>query len=470
MKRVVWLSCIAVIVLGAPRAGGAVASTSRINAPFFATTVPYAEAAIGWFGQVDASKNYTDVRVAYTSTELWVTLSVFDQWLFEDDSATRTPASLEQWDAATLLIDKSGSATAPSATCFRFVGELSWWRPRTDYQAAYLGNGSSWSALAASSFTTETGWRGNGPNDSGTGAQDRGWTITFHIPFSTIGLTSAPAAGTVWRMGLIVHDKDAAGGSVTTSSWPNASMVRDQPSSWGQLGFGLRTYSAPTVLSSQSYTIRHNLNGAIVSDAMVGGGSTCGTSDFFNTSGSLNYAGSTTLNVQNQSDIADWPCFSKTYVDFPLTALPAGKVVVSATLTIYQFGGSDPTQAQRSLIQVLTVSNSWSEATINWNNAPAPVENVSQSWADVITSTLPWPGAARTWDVSWAAANAYSGGSSALRLALYEADSAYHSGKYFTSSDTGEWNAVGRPTLQLVLGDATTTTVPRPPTNVRITP
>jgi hypothetical protein len=244
-------------------------------------------------------------------------------------------------------------------------------------------------------------------------------------------------------------------------------MARDQPSTWGQLGFGLRMFTPTSTTPTQTVTIRHNLAGAVVPDAMVGGGSSCGTGDYFNTSGTLNYANSTTLVVQNQSDIADWPCFSKIYLDFPLAALPPGKTIVSATLTLYQFGGSDPTQAQPSLIQVLTVGAPWSEASINWNNAPLPIENVSQSWADVIPAPLPWPGAARTWDVSWAISDAYSARSSTLRIALYETDSAYHSGKYFTSADTGEWNAAGRPTLQVVLGDATATP-PQAPTNVRI--
>jgi hypothetical protein len=39
-----------------------------------------------------------------------------------------------------------------------------------------------------------------------------------------------------------------------------------------------------------------------------------------------------------------------------------------------------------------------------------------------------------------------------LRLAMYSADSDYHSGKYFTSSETGDWNAEGRPLLTVVWG------------------
>ncbi len=119
-------------------------------------------------------------------------------------------------------------------------------------------------------------------------------------------------------------------------------------------------------------------------------------------------------------------------------------------------------------MQVFTVGGGWNESTITWNTAPAPLENVSRSWVDVIPSQLPWPGAARTWDVSWAVGQAYRQAQSVLHLALYEADAAYHSGKYFTSSDTGDWNAIGRPTLQVVIGDAGA--VPDPPTNVHVVP
>jgi hypothetical protein len=142
--------------------------------------------------------------------------------------------------------------------------------------------------------------------------------------------------------------------------------------------------------------------------------------------------------------------------------------VISATLTVYQFGGSDPSLAQPSLVQVLTVADPWDETTITWNNAPLAVENVGQSWVDPIPPPgLPWPGAARNWNLTWAVSQAYAAGQSVLRLALYEADEAYHSGKYFTSSDTGDWNEVGRPTLKVTLSD-TGAVPPLSPTNLRI--
>jgi len=456
-----WL-CIFFAMAVVPIVPQAAAQTRRVNAPYFAEAVRYRETAIFWFGRVDPYQNYTDVRVGYTSQELWVHLSVFDQWLWQDDAPSRTPASLVEWDAATLVLDRSGDAPAsPSAGSYRFVGELSGWRPRTDYQAAYVGTGSAWSYAPDVPFTTETGWRGDALNTSGA---DRGWTITFHIPFASLGLSGPPTAGTVWRLGVLVHDRDAAAlPAVSDKFWPET-FLTDQPATWGELAFGLRQFqTVPAPPSAQTYTIRQGLEGATVVDAMVGGGSTCGEgSDFFGQWGSLNYAGSTTLVVQNQGDVADWPCFSKTYIDFPLGGLPAGQQVISATLTVYQFGGSDPSQAQSSLVQVLTVADPWAEDSIAWNNAPLATENVAGSWVDPLPSTLPWPGAARTWDLSWAVAHAVAAGQPVLRLVLYEADGAYHSGKYFTSSDAGDWNATGRPTLQVVLSAL------QAPSNLRI--
>jgi len=64
----------------------------------------------------------------------------------------------------------------------------------------------------------------------------------------------------------------------------------------------------------------------------------------------------------------------------------------------------------------------------------------------------PWPCVARQFDVSRAVAQAYATGAP-LRLAIYEADMEAHSGKYFTTSDEDDWNAVGRPTLSVVWGE-----------------
>jgi hypothetical protein len=234
-------------------------------------------------------------------------------------------------------------------------------------------------------------------------------------------------------------------------------MAQNDPTTWAQLNFGLPAYHPSANMPAGTTTIRHNLNGASVLDGEVGGGSICGGSqDYWETWGDTSDPGSENnadFNIQNQTDISDWPCFAKYYVTFPLDSIPAGKVILSAKLTLFQMGNSgDPGQAKPSLIQVFSVGQDWDEGTLTWNNAPLAVENVSQSWVDPLVSFPGWPGVPWTWDVSGALAQAYESGQP-LRLALYSADEDYHSGKYFVSSDSGEWNASGRPALEVVWGN-----------------
>jgi hypothetical protein len=302
-------------------------------------------------------------------------------------------------------------------------------------------------------FTTRPVWQGTAPNQNG--AYDKGWIMDIWIPFASLGLAGPPAQDTEWGMALAVHDRDdAAGTAIPDAVWPEG-MIGDQPGTWGELVFGLPSYVPPAAVPRDTVTIRDGLDGASVVDVHVGGDTTCGVDyepDYAGW-GDANYAGDTDFNIQNQGNVHDWPCFSKYYVTFPLDAVPAGKVVLSATLTLHQFGGSGgPGQAEPSLIQVLTVGSDWSEGTLTWNNAPLSLENVARTWVYPLAEFPDWPGVAHTWDVSRAAAAAYTSGTP-LRLALYDADWDYHSGKYFVSSDTGEWNAEGRPTLRVTWGD-----------------
>jgi hypothetical protein len=61
---------------------------------------------------------------------------------------------------------------------------------------------------------------------------------------------------------------------------------------------------------------------------------------------------------------------------------------------------------------------------------------------------------AHNWDIARAVAEAYTAGEP-LRLAIYSADDAMHSGRYFYSSDLEEYGAAGRPTLTIMWGDRT---------------
>lgn len=422
----------------------------RINAPQFVGDIPLAQSAVFWFGQVNSTANYADVRVGYNAEKLVINLEVFDRRLWYDETAP-SPATLDDWDAVTLYLNLAGNTgSVPTGSSYRFVGQVNHWQPRANYQAAFRGDGSGW-ATASTPFVTATGWRGYINEDKNA----RGWVITFEIPFASLGLAGAPATADTWGMALALHDRDdQAGTPIASQTWP-AAMTSTQPASWGQLGFGLPAYAPPAANPGGVTTIRHGLNGAIVPDAHVGGHTDCGAAaapDYFSSWGGLNYAGYEQFNIQNQADVADWPCFSKYYVTFPLSNVPAGKSILSATLTLHQFGNADPSQAQPSLVQVSTVGSDWNEAGLTWNNAPPATENVAQSWVDPVSGTIIWPGWARQWDVSSAVAGAYATGTP-LRLALYAADGDYHSGKYFTSSDVPDWDAAGRPTLWVLWGE-----------------
>ncbi len=432
----------------------------RVNAPYFSGSPDlnprWNELAIFWFGRVNQTENYSDVRVGYTDSELYVNVTSFDRRLWFD--TTPSASDLIAWDSVTLVLSKdANSSSAPNTNAYRFDAQF--YNTSNDdsrYRLSYKGNGSNWVTTSVP-FTISPGWRGGAVNDNG---DDDGWAMTFHIPFSSLGLSGPPSPGTLWKLGLSVHDRDDASGSpIADKFWPETFNL-NQPAMWGVLNFGMPTYTPPTATPRQIVTVRHKLNGATVTDGEVGGGSICGGSlDRWTQWGDASDPGdeinNADFNIQNESDISDFPCFAKYYITFPLNQLPANKVVISATVTLYQFGNSNPDQAQPSLIQALTIKDNWSEATLTWNNAPLASENISSVWVNPTTTgcgpswnTCP----AYRWDVSRAVAQAYTTGQS-LRLVFYSADNNYHSGKYFVSSDTGDWNEKNRPTLLVHWGD-----------------
>lgn len=413
----------------------------------------YFEMTAFWFGQVTPTANYADVRVGFTDLGLSIDLGVIDRLLWYDP--TPNPASLTDWDAATLYLDTSGSSgTLPTSSAFRLVAQAApEWEPRTNYQLAFQGNGSGWTTTTLP-FTTTTVWRGDAFNNL---IEDHGWHLEFTVPFSSLGLAGRPVDGSEWRFAVNLHDSDeAVGNLIPDQNWPPA-MHPDQPATWGKLAFGLPTYSPPSATLEDSRTLRHGVDGVSVPDGAVGGHSTCGLGlNLWTQWGNMVYNPYDQFNIQNQRDISDWPCFSKYYVTFPLDSLPINKVILTATLTLHQFGGSAstpdcPSPPNRSLIQSFTLAEDWDPATLNWNNAPLPNATAGRAWVDPLASFPGWPGIPWDWDMTQAVAQAYASGEP-LRLVLYSADLSCHSGKYFSASEAGDWNVEARPALQVFWG------------------
>ncbi|MBP8000423.1 MAG: DNRLRE domain-containing protein [Chloroflexi bacterium] len=431
-----------------------------INAPYFAdlmngdgTINRFGEMALTWFGEISPSENYLDIRAAYDADELVIYAAVIDRLIWYDTSPAA--ADLTQWDSLVLYLDRTANGTAqPTTTAYRFEVQYSG-GSSPNYQAAYRGNGTGWQAtnLSFSHFTASRWEQPGGPN---SGGDSRGWVATIRIPFASLGVAQ-PASGTTWQIAVTNQDRDnAAGTGRISKSWPT-NATNTASNSWGHWHFGLPTYTPPGSTPGGTAIIRHNLNGATVRDANVGGYTVCGGGfDYWSEWGNATWGDYNSelsnFNIQNQSDIADWPCFARYYITFPITAVPTNKVIRSATLTLHQIGNSEPAAAEPSLIQVLTIGEDWQQATATWNNTPQPMANHRGTWIDPLPGFPGWPGVLRTLDVSLAVAEAYAAGEP-VRLALYEADDAYHSGKYFVGSGTGEWNAVGRPTLTIVWGN-----------------
>lgn len=446
-----------------PVSSGRTVNAAYINVPDITATRFY-QMSIFWLGRISPADNYTDVRIAYNDNELTLYTASFDRriWYNPQPGSGR----LEDWDAITLLLHTESAAPgAPGGQSYRFVVQfnpLSAGAPvPAGWKAAYRGSGSGWQAQSIP-FEARTGWRGSFPNNNN---DDRGWSITFRIPYSSLGL-GKPADGTRWRMALITHDRDSQAGPPGTSfAWPEAADPA-APDSWGNLRFGLPVYAPPPAANLRTLLIREGENGVTVPDAAVGGtiGNQCPGDSYhiWNEWANLNYANENSAIIQNQADIADWPCFSKYFVTFPLDGIPPGKVIRSARLVMHHWGGSgsinDPNPANRpnaSFIHAFSIREDWQENSITWNNAPLAQENLSVLRVEVYNITQPgesWPGAAREWDISAAAASAYQNGTP-LRLALYSSDSGYHSGKYLSASETDAWNIVGRPTLLVEYGD-----------------
>jgi hypothetical protein len=113
------------------------------------------------------------------------------------------------------------------------------------------------------------GWRGNALNDDSD--SDRGWAMGFTIPFSSLGLASAPSMGTTWRMAVLLHDRDSrAGPPVGDQSWPPATGP-DNPGCWGFLTFGIPAYRAVGPSTDHTLIRRPTQNSPLVPDANVGG-------------------------------------------------------------------------------------------------------------------------------------------------------------------------------------------------------
>lgn len=442
------------------RQTAALETRRRVHAPYFPETIKWAEAGIFWFGRVDPpgapGQNYADVRVAYTAEELVVYINIEDYYIWYDTEATPT-SDLTRYEAVAIYLDTAHDrANTPQQDDYFFLSGLCLYGcgDGSNYRRQARGTGTGWDTTWGGSWadgTWASWWCNPGPNSNECGI-DFGWWSYIHIPWSTLGLSGPPAQGTIWGLGVLLYDRDdqPPAGSVAPEYWPET-FDADSPSTWGELGFGLATYTPPPALPQGTTVIRRGLGASVVEDSWVGGGGTC-SGGHEGDPDNDNHGGDTGLYVANQSLIADFTCFSKSFLRFYLDGIPPDKTIVSATLTLHHWGNANPSEAQPSLIQFLTVDNTWEEYGVTWNNGPLARQNLSATWVEPLTEFPGWPGIPYNWDATQAVAEAYAAGEP-LSIAMYTADTNFHSSKYLTSSETGDWNEEGRPKLTVVWGE-----------------
>jgi hypothetical protein len=440
--------------------------TRRVHAPYFSDGIfRWERAGIFWFGRVDPpgspGQNYVDARIGYTAEQLRIYVNVEDYYVWYQEGATPV-SDLTQYDGVAVYLDTANDgAPLPQPDDYLLLSGLCVFGCSESYRRGARGTGSGWDFEwdgAWATSNTSASWSCNpGPNDN-TCDIDFGWWTVFDIPWSALGLSGPPSQDTIWGLGVTLYDRDdqPPAGYVAPQHWPET-FDAGNPSTWGELAFGMATYTPQPARPQGTTTIRRGFLGS-VEDAWVGGGGTCSGGHEGDPEHD-NFGGDTSLFAANQYLIADFPCFSKSYLRFDLDPLPAGKSIISASLTLHHWGNANPDDALPSLIWLFTVDGGWEEYGLTWNNAPLAQENLTTTWVDVCTEEDPcdYPGVRYDWDATQAVAEAYAAGVP-LDVALYTADWNFHSSKYFHSSEVADWIAEGRPALTVVWG-ATLSTV-----------
>jgi hypothetical protein len=453
--------------------------------------------AIFWFGRVDRRNDYVQCRAGYDDALLMMQCAVFDREIYDE---APDAASVVEWDALQLYLDLDGDPAKTAIDDRSFRIDVQAGRHGTAQAAAYRGAGGAWVdaglplgddfGATPDRICVGKGYRGEERD------QSRGWHVNWFVPWSALGLAGPPGAGErLWNVALTALDRDSLDGALRgqPQHWPGAGFDDGDPSSWGTwelldgrflgreesgavAGSGRPAYAvahepaAYAAGTEETITIRQGVETDVVDNAAVGASETlCSGDDDYNFGdGAGSWGGNVGreyFHVQDQEDYADWPCFARIYLKFPLGRVPAGRVVVGATLRLHHSmptSGGD--EGSWSLLQAFRVApvlrdgmTPWDATNLTWNDAPLAMENCAGFWGDrtgmMETGWDALP--AWEWDVGRAVAQAVAEGATHAAFALYSADSEYHTGKQFVqSSDFPDWgDPTQRPALEVVVAE-----------------
>jgi hypothetical protein len=466
-----FLGLLALVGVDAPTTQAQTAPpTRRVNVlPFVSGTDfdPWGQTAVFWFGVNDPhtqvpGRNYADVRIATTNNNLILRLTVIDYYLWYNTNPSAA-TDLTSYDAIALYLDTNHDrAATPQADDYLFLFQARNGQPHASHHRDAQGQSGSWNYNWAAPWNSQSfmDWSNTGPNDNG-GNIDYGWTGIFVIPWSSFGLSGPPPQGTVWGMGLHLFDRDAnpPAGAVTPQSWPEG-VNATSPASWGELHIGPANYAPETTAVTGQTIIRAATpTDNTVEDAWMGGGGLCAAGH--NGGSGVNHGADINLFTGSEIRATHFPCYNKSFLRFDLSAIPPGKTIISAELSmhLWSHAGETPDLATPSWVSLHSIKDSWQEMTIHWNNAPLAYENIAATWVNPYSGDRDhpvWPGDSYTWDASKAVAEAYAAGQP-VNLALYGSDTDEHSSKYFYSSESNAGTSAsdgrGRPSLTITWGE-----------------
>jgi len=291
----------------------------------------------------------------------------------------------------------------------------------------------------------------------GNGLDDlRGWSASSGvIPWATFG--GMPTVGDAWPLTIQRTDADT-GRATTQADWQGSVK-------WG----------APNYATQRTATY---IDVPLTGDSMLGGGTDCGDRydfpEYFPGWGMRNWGDSPYATVENQWDVADWPCSNKWVAKWDLPPLPAGATVVGAELSAWMFGqmgygcGYCEDGTKDTIWQAYQVPATWSEASVAWDTAPPWSENVSATLVRPVPDAPNWDGNAieYAFDVGEIVRRAYQGGDGAASALFATSAGQYHSGKYFYSRE-----GALPPYVRIYFSQATPTETPTDvPTAIPATP
>ena len=135
----------------------------------------------------------------------------------------------------------------------------------------------------------------------------------------------------------------------------------------------------------------------------------------------VNHGNDTSIYVGSENQPTNFPCYNKSFLSFGLGSLPPGKVIISATLTLHEWGSAgepsapaDEDHGHDSYVWISSVADPWDVGTITWNTAPPIQQNLTMTRITTWPANYPisshWPGIAFTLDATQLVADAYAAG------------------------------------------------------------